>query len=223
MEARESSQAGIARDATVFVVDDDPEVRGGLSRLFESVGLSCRTFESARQFLDGYDPGQRGCLLLDIRIPGMSGMELHRQLVERGIRIPVIIVTGHGDILMAVEAMKRGAVTFLEKPVRPQQLVDHAYEALRQDAWIREADRQHSAIQQRLAALTDREREVLDRLVAGRTVKEVAADLGLSPKTIDFHRGNIMDKMEVRTIADLVRAVMTVKDDACPPAACSSA
>jgi FixJ family two-component response regulator len=148
---------------------------------------------------------------LDVRLPGMSGMKLHARLLEEGVRTPVIVMTGFGDIPMAVEAMAKGAVTFLEKPVRPQQLLDRIHEALRRDAENREVGKEREALESRIATLTSREREVLDRLVDGMTVKEIAFSIGLSSKTVDFHRQKVLDKMDVRNQAELIRQVVSVR------------
>ena len=194
---------------TVFVVDDDPDARQSLKRLIESVGLPVQTYGNAQEFLDAYDPSVRGCLLLDIRMPGMSGLDLQGELTAAGISIPIIMISGHGDIRMAVEAVQRGALDFIEKPFRAQPLLDRIHEALVRDTELRETEASKSAAAKRLAGLTFRERQVLDRVVAGESTKEIAANLGLSPKTVDWHRAKLMDKLQAHTPTELVRMVIT--------------
>ena len=195
-------------ESTVFLVDDDMEVRQSLTRLLASVNLPCQAFGNAREFLDAYDPARPGCLVLDVRMPGMSGIELQKHLVSKDIAIPVIIITGHGDIPMAVDALHRGAVSFLEKPVRPQHLLDEIQQALAQDVRRRELEKGREAVASHLALLTAREREVLDGVVAGKSTKAIASALNLSPKTIDFHRAKIMERMKADSVASLVRMVL---------------
>jgi RNA polymerase sigma factor (sigma-70 family) len=192
-------------------VDDDGEVRQSLGRLLASVNLPCRAFGNAKEFLDAYEPAWPGCLVLDVRMPGMSGIELHKHLVAKGVAIPVIIITGHGDIPMAVDALQRGAASFLEKPVRPQQLLDQIQEALARDAQRRQLEKKRDALAAQLALLSARERQVLDGVVAGKSTKEIAAALGLSPKTVDFHRAKIMEKMQADSVASLVRMILAIE------------
>jgi two-component system, LuxR family, response regulator FixJ len=199
-------------DNTVFLVDDDAEVRQSLGRLLASVNLPCRSFGNAKEFLDTYQPAWPGCLVLDVRMPGMSGIELQKHLIAKGVAIPIIIITGHGDIPMAVDALQRGAVSFLEKPVRPQQLLDQIYQALARDVQRRQIDKKQDALSAQIKLLSAREREVLDGVVAGKSTKEIAAVLGLSPKTIDFHRAKIMEKMQADSVASLVRMVLSIGD-----------
>ena len=198
-------------ESTVFLVDDDDEVRQSLGRLLASVNLPCRAFGTAKEFLDAYEPAWPGCLVLDVRMPGMSGIELQKHLVGKGVAIPIIIITGHGDIPMAVDALQRGVVSFLEKPVRPQQLLDQIQQALVRDAQRRQLEKQRGALAAQLALLSAREREVLDGVVVGKSTKEIAAAPGLSPKTIDFHRVKIMEKMQADSVAGLVRMVLAVE------------
>jgi len=193
---------------TVFVVDDDLDARQSLKRLSESVNLPVQTYCNAQEFLDVYKPGIPGCLLLDVRMPGMSGLDLQVQLTTAGIRIPIIMISGHGDIPMAVQAVQRGALDFIEKPFRAQLLLDRIHDALLRDTEIRETEAASSAAARRLAGLTRRERQVLDRVVAGESTKEIAANLGLSPKTVDWHRAKIMDKLQAHTPTELVRMVI---------------
>lgn len=196
---------------TVFVVDDDQAVRKSLEMLFTSVGITARVFAGAQDFLDRYDPEEPGCLVLDVRMPGMSGLELQRQLKERGIGIPVIIVTGHGDVPIAVRAMKDGALEFLEKPFSKQMLIDHVQAALQRDAERRRGLQRLSDIDTRIATLTEREREVMELVVAGKLSKQIAAELGISKKTVDVHRARVMHKMEVESLAELVELVLAAR------------
>jgi len=195
-------------ESTVFVVDDDADVRRSLTRLMEEVNQPVQAFNSAREFLDAYKPSDAGCVVLDVRMPGMSGTELQKKLAADGVEIPVIIITGHGDVPMAVEAMQRGAVDFIEKPVRPQLLIDRIQQALARDAERRRSKAERDAIAARLALLTAREREVVDRAVTGMTNKGIAAQLGVSPQAIDGHRVNAMAKMGVSSVPELVRLML---------------
>jgi two-component system response regulator FixJ len=188
----------------VMVVDDDAGVRNAMRSLLKSVGLESTLYSSAQEFLEKYDARQPGCLLLDIRMPGMSGMELQQQLNLRGAVIPVIFMTGHGDIPMAVEAMQHGAFDFLQKPFRDQDLLDRIQRAIVKDGELRKSLGEHTRIRERLETLTPREREVLDLMVKGKQNKAVAQDLGVSPRTVEIHRARVMEKMEVQSIAELV-------------------
>ena len=190
---------------TVFVVDDDDAVRDSLSDLLDSVGLEVATYPSAHAFLVSYDDTRRGCLVLDIRMPGMSGLDLQERLIERGSALPIVFITGHGDVPMAVEAMKRGAVDFIQKPFRDQELLDRVNLALEQNRRRRDADETKQDIAQRVATLTRREREVMDMVIQGQANKVIAIDLGLSQRTVEVHRAHVMDKMRARTLAELVR------------------
>ncbi len=193
-----------ASNPTVFVVDDDDAIRKSMTILARTVGLNVQAFENAQSFLDVYDPGMPGCLVLDVRMPGINGLELRRKLVDDGYCIPTIIVTGHGDIAMAVEAVHSGAVDFIEKPFRDQAVLDSINRALALDARIRREQIEHAHIQEKLATLTRREREILDMVVQGYTNKSVAYELKISPKTADFHRLNVLDKMGVESPVELV-------------------
>jgi len=193
---------------TVFVVDDDEGVRNSLRFLLKSVGLASHTLSSAREFLDAYKPSQPGCLVLDVRMPGMSGLELQQQLNVRGATIPVIFITGHGDVPMAVEAMQHGAFDFLQKPFRDQDLIDRIQRALERDARSRSALAQHEKIRQRIASLTPREREVLTLMTRGMPNKVMAAELGVSQRTVEIHRARVMEKSGAASLAQLVRMVM---------------
>lgn len=198
---------------TVFVVDDDEGVRNSLRFLLKSVGLQTRTLASAAEFLDTYKPSQPGCLVLDVRMPGMSGLELQQQLNLRGAVIPVIFITGHGDIPMAVEAMQQGAFDFLQKPFRDQDLIDRIQRALERDARNRAALEQHSRIRERLDSLTPREREVLALMTRGKPNKVMAAELGVSQRTVEIHRARVMEKSGAASLAQLVRMVMDLEGD----------
>jgi FixJ family two-component response regulator len=190
---------------TVFVVDDDEGVRDSLRFLLKSVGLATKTLGSATEFLDSYDVDQPGCLVLDVRMPAMSGLELQQQLNVRGAMIPVIFITGHGDIPMAVEAMQHGAFDFLQKPFRDQDLIDRLQKALAKDAHNRAQLQQRDQIRSRFDTLTPREHEVLVLMVRGLPNKIMAAELGVSQRTVEIHRARVMEKTEAGSLAHLVR------------------
>lgn len=195
-------------EATVFVVDDDPALRRSLQRLLELKGRKVETYASASEFLESYDIARPGCLLLDVRLPGISGIELHEMLADRGDALPVIIMTGHGDVPMAVRAMQRGAVDFIEKPFPPDLLMKRIAEAFARDSdnrWIRECQ---EGLVERLKALTPREREVMHLVVEGNPNKKIAAILGLSRKTVEIHRARMMQKSGASSLPDLVRMVL---------------
>jgi two-component system, LuxR family, response regulator FixJ len=195
---------------TVFVVDDDDAVRNSLKLLLKSAGLHAEVFGSAPEFLAKYDAAHPGCLVLDVRMPGMSGLEMQHELNIRGATIPVIFITGHGDIPMAVEAMQHGAFDFLQKPFRDQELLDRVQNALTRDAENRMRLRLTDRIRERLASLSPREREVLELVTQGKANKMVAGDLGVSQRTVEIHRAHVMQKMEAGSLAELVRMMMTV-------------
>jgi two-component system, LuxR family, response regulator FixJ len=198
-------------EATVFVVDDDPAVRKALRWLIESVGLRVEAFATAQEFLDANgDLDRPGCLVLDIRMPGISGLELQKKLGEQQISLPVIVITGHADVPMAVQALKGGAIDFLEKPVSEQMLVDRIHQALERDAQARLARARRSAVEGKLARLTPREREVFELVVAGKSNKAIAGILGVTSKTVEAHRAQLMRKMQADNLADLVRMSLTV-------------
>ncbi|MES9900741.1 MAG: response regulator [Sedimenticola sp.] len=191
--------------ATVFVVDDDQAMRSSLKWLIETVGMKVEVFASADEFIRGYYPGRAGCLLLDVRMPGMSGLELQEYFIEQQIRIPIIIITGHGDVPMAVRAMKVGAVDFIEKPFNDELLLDSIRNALALDVEQRSQQSEQAEIATRLAHLTPREHEVMEMVTNGRANKEIAAELGVSAKTVEAHRARVMEKMEAASLADLVK------------------
>jgi FixJ family two-component response regulator len=197
-----------AQAATVFVVDDDEGVRNSLRFLLKSVGLTTKTVASASEFLETYKTNQPGCLVLDVRMPGMSGLELQQQLNLRGAVIPVIFITGHGDVPMAVEAMQQGAFDFLQKPFRDQDLIDRIQRALERDTRSRTALAQHTKNRERLESLTPREREVLLLMTRGKPNKVMAAELGVSQRTVEIHRAHVMEKSGAASLAQLVRMVM---------------
>ena len=191
--------------ATVFVVDDDQAMRSSLKWLIESVGLKVESYGSADEFLHGYYPGRAGCLLLDVRMPGMSGLELQEYLINHEIQIPVVIITGHGDVPMAVRSMKSGAVDFIEKPFNDEMLLDAIRNALSLDDRRRELRSEQAEIAARLAQLTPREHEVMEMVTDGRSNKEIANVLGVSAKTVEAHRARVMEKMQAGSLAELVR------------------
>src|SRR5262245_60341000 len=185
-----------AQESTVFVVDDDQAIRQSLQMLISSVGIGVKTYRSAQEFLESYDRSLPGCLILDVRMPGMSGLELQRTLRERDINIPTIFITGHGDVPVAVRALKDGAFEFREKPFSKQLLLEHIRDALKQDAEIRTRQNRQEGVAARMAALTDRERQVMSLVVTGKVNKEIAAELGLSKKTVEVHRAHVMQKLK---------------------------
>jgi two-component system response regulator FixJ len=194
-----------SREPVVCIVDDDEAMRDALRTLIRSVGIGTREYASAEQFLEDHDNDQPGCLILDVRMPGMSGLDLQDALVVRNINLPVIVITGHADIPMAVRAMRAGAVDFLEKPFREQDLLQRIKQAIEQDAAARRERARKEEIAARFDALTPRERQVLDLVVAGKHNKAIAAQLNVSHKTIEFHRARIMAKIQVSSIPQLVR------------------
>ncbi len=193
---------------TVFIIDDDPTMRDSIALLMKSVGIATRTFESASEFLDTYFPDQPGCLVLDVRMPGMSGLDLQNALNFRGAIIPVIFVTGHGDIPMAVEAMQQGAFDFLEKPFRDQVLLQAVQRALASDAENRNSMAKHELNRARLEALTPREQKVLALMTRGISNKVMAVELGMSQRTLKMYRARVMKKSGAHSLAQLVRMVM---------------
>lgn len=195
-------------DSTVFVVDDDPAMRESLSFLMGSVGIRVETFENAQAFLDQHDTGDRGCLVLDVRMPGMSGLELQEHLIQRGISLPVVMITGYGDVPMAVRALKSGALDFIEKPFTEQELLDRVNEALHVDGRLSRLEEKRALFDARVSRLTERESQVMQLVVDGKSNKLIAHELGLSPKTVEVHRSRVMDKMEAGSLAQLLRLVI---------------
>ncbi len=194
---------------TVFIVDDDAAIRFAMQALMDSVNLDHEIYPSADEFLDKVTEQRPGCLVLDIRMPGLGGLELQEELIKRGNTLPIIFITGHGDVPMAVEAMQKGAVDFIQKPFRDQELLDRIREALETDEERREEQQQHAEVTERLNRLTNREREVFDLVVTGKPNKVIAYELGVSQRTVEIHRARVMEKMQARSLADLVKMHMT--------------
>lgn len=194
-------------DACVYVVDDDPAVGDSLRFLLSSVNLRTQVFRSADEFLRSYNPNRPGCLVLDVRMPGMSGLELQEEMKKRGIVLPIIILTAHGDVTAAARAFKNGALEFLEKPCGDQELLDTINQALRTDSQWRHERAHLEQIASRLERLTDREREILRLIVAGLSSREISQRLHLHSKTVESHRIHILRKMDAKNAADLVRQV----------------
>jgi len=204
---------------TVFVVDDEPSVLKALSRLLRSARLNVATFDSPKEFLERHDPYAPGCLVLDVAMPGLSGLELQKTLAATGAAVPVIFLTGRADVPMSVQAMKRGAVDFLTKPLNDKSLLAAVRGAIEKDHVNRQAQAERSEIQRRLAMLTPREREVMDHIVSGQSNKQIAADLGTVEKTIKVHRARVIEKMKVRSLAELVRLAERAAITPVPPMA----
>ena len=198
-------------DPTVFVVDDDDAVRHFLGGLIASVELNVETYASAQEFLDAYERGRGGCLVLDIRMPGMSGLELQKELVTRDIRIPVVILTGHGDVQIAVQAMKAGAFDFIEKPFNNELLLDRIQKAVAQQIDVTTDRVKRDDIADRISLLTSRERQIMDMVANGEMNKMIAHRLGISEKTVEIHRHKVMEKMQAKSLADLVRMVVIME------------
>ncbi|MFO1381365.1 MAG: response regulator transcription factor [Chitinivorax sp.] len=197
---------------TVFVVDDEEAVRDSLQWLLESKGLKVALFDSAEAFLAAYSPSLPGCLVVDVRMPGMSGLELQEKLAELHYAIPVIFITGHGDVPMAVQAVKHGAIDFLEKPFNDKDLLAIIERSLEHDRQQRERLQQASSAQSRLASLTPREREVMELVVAGKLNKLIADQLDISIKTVEAHRAKVMEKVGAHSLAELVQIVVANRD-----------
>lgn len=197
----------------VFVVDDDAAMRDSIACLLESENLSCRMFSDAGSFLEFCDRQQQGCILLDIRMPGMSGMELLENLKANGIQLPVIFITGHGDVPLAVRALKLGAFDFLQKPFSASELLERVHAALNLMLERRQKSRKQDSLRSNFDALTKREREVMELVVAGNLNKVIGMKLGISSRTVDIHRANIMRKLNVRTVAELVQNRLALDED----------
>lgn len=197
-------------DVTVFIVDDDEAIRDSLSALISGEGFSVETYGSGTAFQNAYQPGRRGCLLVDVRMPGMSGLELHRALIEAGAALPVIVITGHGDVPTAVQAMKNGAADFIEKPVAPEHLLDTIRRVLEAEEREAQSEAATAELTARLERLTPRERDVLHHLVAGAVNKVIARELGISPRTVEIHRARVMEKMQADNLSQLIRMALTV-------------
>jgi two-component system, LuxR family, response regulator FixJ len=201
-----------AHDATIFVVDDDDGMRRALGMLLGTVGFRTELFALPGEFLARFNPDEPGCLILDIRMPGMSGLEVQQQLNRAGAMLPVIFITGHGDVPMAVQAMKEGAFQFIQKPFRHQELLDHINHALQFDRDNRKGLALRADVQRRLGTLTPREKQVMDRVVEGEANKVMAIDLGLSERTVEIHRAKVMEKMDARSVAHLVKMHLTLRE-----------
>jgi two-component system response regulator FixJ len=196
-------------DAIVHVIDDDDAVRESLEFLLRSARITARTYESAAAFLEGASDLKSGCVITDIRMPGMTGIELLQHLQEKSVPMPVIVITGHGDVPLAVEAMKSGAADFIEKPFDDEILLAAVHSALNRQESARREDTEKERIASKLAALSQRERQVLDGLIAGHANKVIAYDLGISPRTVEIYRANVMTKMEAASLSELVRMALT--------------
>jgi FixJ family two-component response regulator len=198
-------------DAIVHIIDDDASLRMAMDSLLRSVGLKTRTYGTTREFLDAKLEDHPGCLVLDVRLPGVSGLDFQEQLAGLGIHLPAILITGHGDIPMSVRAMKAGAVDFLPKPFRDQDMLDAVAAAIKRDGERRASDGHSGQVRDRFATLSPREQQVMMLVTTGKMNKQVAGDLGLSEITVKIHRGSAMRKMGARTLADLVRMADTLK------------
>jgi two-component system, LuxR family, response regulator FixJ len=212
--AKESAESGSKgrKEPTVFVVDDDDAVRDYLKWLMQSVSLQVELFSTAKAFLDAYDPSQCGCVLLDVRMPGLSGFDLQTEMQARRIRLPVIMMTAYAEVPMAVRALRGGAVDFIEKPLDGQVLLDRVQQAIANDQANRRAEQERFEVQERLARLTPRQRAVLEGLIAGKPSKIIAAELGVSASTVDVHRGRLMQRLQARSLPDLFRLVLLTQE-----------
>ncbi len=196
---------------TVFVVDDDEAICRSLRLLIEEIGLNVETFHNAHDFLEAYDPAKPGCLILDVRMTGMSGLELQSEVRQMCVDLPIIIITGHSDVPMAVQAMKAGAFDFIEKPFRDQVLLDSVQRAIDYNAQAQRERAKRTDVETKLSQLTQRERQIMDLLVTGKPNKVIAYELGINQKTVDFHRANILEKMRVDSVVELVRFTLNTQ------------
>lgn len=203
--------------STVFVIDDEEAICDSIALLLRSVGLASRTYSDPRRFLDEVDPGHAGCIIIDVRMPGMNGLDVQRALNERRCAMPLIFITGHGDVPMAVEAMRNGAFDFLQKPFNDDDLIRRVQKALEQEARDRARLEHIDETHRRWQALTTREREIADRLVDGAANKVIALDLDISERTVELHRARVMQKMEARSFAQLVQMVLSLRNGAAGP------
>jgi FixJ family two-component response regulator len=200
-------------DPIAFIVDDDEAVRDSLALLLKASGLASRCYCSAEDFLAAFDPGEYGCLVLDIRMPGMSGLELQAVLEQRNIALPIIFITGHGDIPMAVEAVRHGAVDFVQKPFDDELLVGKVTDALSASTQQHVEELERNKVRRRVESLTARERQVMTQVVEGKANKVIASDLGVSQRTVEIHRSRVMEKMQAASLAQLVRMVLIAEAD----------
>ncbi|HEY0666476.1 MAG TPA: response regulator [Gallionella sp.] len=210
---REKNVHEVTVKPMVFVVDDDEAMRDSITCLLESVGLASMSFGDAAAFLESVDSRQQGCILLDVRMPGISGMELLEQFSKNGILLPVIIITGHGDVPLAVRALKLGAFDFVQKPFNAHDLLDRVHDALHKVQENHHKNRRLDSLRSHFDALTGREREVMELLVAGDQSKIIGKKLGISSRTVDIHRANVMRKLNVHSIAELVQNRLALRDD----------
>ncbi len=201
------------QNVTIHIIDDDPSMLRYLSDLVSTINYRARTYESANDFLESYEDDGIGCLILDLRLPGISGLELQQQLASNNIDLPVIMISGFGDISTAVKAMKAGVLDFLEKPFKGQDLLDRIHNAVNKHKADRARNHDHNKTLERINSLTRREKEVMDLVVKGVLNKDIAKELGISIKTVEVHRANVMEKMKVSSVADLVRLSLEVKDN----------
>lgn len=202
-----------ADETTVFVVDDDDAVRDSLGMLIRSAGLRPECYDSAESFLAAWDPARIGCLVLDIRMPGMSGIDLQRELHQRDSMLPIIFITAHGDIPMAVEAVRHGAVDFIQKPFDDADLLTRIQRALAESIDRYDEETERAEVRRRISTLTSREREVMAQVVEGKANKVIAGDLGVSQRTVEIHRARVMEKMKAGSLAQLVRNVLIARSD----------
>lgn len=199
-------------DVTVFVVDDDEAVRESVTAIFRAEGLTVETYGSATAFLQAYHPSRRGCLLVDVRMPEMTGLELYERLARQSAKLPVVVMTGYGDVPTAVRAMKAGALDFIEKPMAPQQLMETIRRALETERESAEDEEYAALVAARLERLTPRERDVLTHLVAGESNKAIARELGISPRTVEIHRARVMEKMQAENLSRLIRMTLSAEE-----------
>jgi FixJ family two-component response regulator len=226
-ESKDSVPDGPSSNPTVYVVDDDPAMRSSLRWLIESVGFSVHTCGSAREFLATYRDGTPGCLVLDVRMPGMSGLDLQAELARQRINIPILIITGYAEVPLAVRAMKAGALDFIEKPFSDQTLLDRIRAAVARDEVARRRRSAREQVEARMRLLTQRERDVMERVITGKSNKLIAAELNLSMKTVEVHRAHVMEKLQAGSLADLIRLALFADDvepdEAFPPSGSSPA
>ena len=201
----------MTEQATVFIVDDDEQVRSALTLLMESVGLTALSFASAQDYLDQFDPDKPGCLILDVRMPGISGLDLQARLTAERIHPPIIIITGHGDVPMAVRAVRAGAVDFIEKPFNNQVMLDSVHRAIETDSVQRGETSRLQEIEEHYNALTPREKEVLQCVIAGKRNKVIASELNITQSTVEAHRSKVMEKMSAESLSDLMRMAILLK------------